>query len=145
MFDPSTNFLNVHEWAYGVTEIVHILSLTLAVGFIALVDVRLLGYRIAGVSAARLDRATGLPRLIGLVLAVTSGFLIFSTDPVRYFEHPTMRAKIVALVIAIVFDYTIHGRVAAGGYAPSVERVVAVTSLALWIGVTFGGIFYSFT
>jgi hypothetical protein len=71
--------------------------------------------------------------------------LIFSTDPIRYFEHPTMRAKIVVLVIAIIFNYTVHSRVAAGGYGPAVERVVAVTSLGLWIGVTFGGIFYAFT
>ena len=145
MFDPSTNFLNVHEWAYGVTEIVHILSLTLAVGLIAVVDIRLLGYRVAGLSGARLHRETGLASMIGLVLAVTSGFLIFSTDPVRYFEHPTMRAKIVGLVVAIAFNYTIHSRVAVGGYGAYVERVVAVTSLALWIGVTCGGIFYSFT
>ena len=145
MFDPSTNFLNVHEWAYGVTEIVHILSLTLAIGFIGLVDIRLLGCRVAGLSAARLHRATGLGSMIGLVLAVTSGLLIFSTDPVRYFEHPTMRAKIAGLVVAIAFNYTIHSRVARGGYGSFVERVVAVASLALWIGVTFGGIFYSFT
>lgn len=145
MFDPSTNFLNVHEWAYGVTEIVHILSLTLAVGLIAVVDIRLLGYSVAGVSGARLHRATGLGSMIGLVVAATSGLLIFSTDPTRYFEHPTMRAKIVGLVIAIAFNYTIHDRVAAGGHKPFVERVVAVASLVLWIGVTCGGILYSFT
>jgi hypothetical protein len=41
--DTSTNFLNVHEWAYGATEAVHILSLAVGIGPIALVDLRPLG------------------------------------------------------------------------------------------------------
>lgn len=145
MFDPSTNFLNVHEWAYGVTEIFHILSLTAVIGFIALVDLRLLGVPIGGATADRLLRVTGLGSLIGLVIAITSGFLVFSTDPIRYFEHPTMRFKMVVLLVAIVFNYSIHARAARGGYSPGVQRAVAACSLLLWVTVVFGGIFYAFT
>jgi len=145
MFDPSTNFLNVHEWAYGVTEIIHILSMTAAIGFIALIDLRLLGLRIGGATSERLLRVTAIGTLIGLVIAITTGFLVFSTDPIRYFEHPTMRLKIAALVVAIVFNYTIHTRAARGGYLPGVQRAAAALSLLLWVTVVFGGIFYAFS
>ena len=145
MYDPSANFLNVHEWAYGVTEIVHIASLAIGIGFIALVDLRLLGYGIAEVRPARLLRAGGLYSLVGLIVAITTGFMIFATDPVRYVAHPTMRFKLIVLVVALVFNYAVHDRVARGDYPPFVSRTVGAVSLALWVTVVFSGLFYSFT
>jgi uncharacterized protein DUF6644 len=145
MYDASNNFLNVHEWAYGATEAVHILSLAAAIGFIALVDLRLLGFSIGQATPARLTRATAVGGLIGLVVAITTGFMVFSTDPIRYFNHPTMRFKLIALVVAILFNYTIHSRVARGDYSPSVRRTVASVSLVLWVTIVFSGIFYAFT
>lgn len=145
MYDASTNFLNVHEWAYGATEVAHIVSLVAAIGFIALVDLRLLGFTIGQASSSRLKRATAVGSLIGLVAAITTGLMVFSTDPVRYFNHPTMRFKLVVLIAAIVFNYSLHGRVAGGEYPPIVRRAVAAVSLLLWVTVVFSGIFYAFT
>ncbi len=145
MYDASSNFLNVHEWAYGVTEIVHILSLTAAIGFIALVDLRLLGIAVGPASSARLARATAVGSLIGLVVAITTGFMVFSTDPVRYFDHPTMRFKLVTLLVAIIFNYSVHARVARGDFSLLIRRGVASISLLLWVTIVFSGIFYSFS
>ena len=145
MYDTSTNFLNVHEWAYGVTEIVHILSLAVGVGLIALVDLRLLGFGIGRASAERLWRATAVVSLMGLVLSVTTGLMIFSTDPVRYFGHPTMRFKLVLVLLALAFNYTVHNRVVCGHYPRNACGSVAVLSLMMWVTAVFSGIFYSFT
>ena len=145
MYDTSTNFLNVHEWAYGVTEIAHIVSLAAGIGLIALVDLRLLGVGLSAASPARLARATTLPSLVGLIVAVTTGLMIFSTDPIRYMAHPTMRLKLVLVLVALAFNYTVRARVLRGGYLPAVGRSVAVVSLVLWMSIVFGGIFYAFT
>ena len=144
MYDTSTNFLNVHEWAYGATEVVHIVSLAAAIGFITLIDLRLLGVEV-GATSARLVRATGLGSLVGLVIAITTGFMVFSTDPIRYLNHPTMRFKLVMLVVAIIFNYSIHAWVANGDYPGGVRRAVASISLLLWLTIVFSGIFYAFT
>jgi uncharacterized protein DUF6644 len=143
--DASANFLIVHEWAYGATEVGHIVSLVVAIGLIAVVDLRLLNQGIVHATPARLLRATTIGTLIGFVVAITTGLMIFSTDPARYFAHPTMRLKLVLLLVALLFNYTIHGRVAVGGRSPAVCRSVAVVSLALWMSVVFSGIFYAFT
>lgn len=139
------NFLNAHEWAYGLTEVAHIVSLGIAIGLIAVVDLRLLDQGIVRATPARLLRATAVASLIGFVVAVTTGFMIFSTDPVRYFAHPTMRLKLVLLLVALGFNYTIHSRVARGSQSPVVCRSVAVVSLALWVAVVFTGVLYAFT
>lgn len=145
MYDASNNFLNVHEWAYGATEVIHILSLAVAIGFITLVDLRLLGVDVGDATSARLLRATAVGSLIGLVVAITTGFMVFATDPVRYFNHPTMRFKLATLLVAIVFNYSIHARVARGNFPLGIRRTVASVSLLLWITIVFSGIFYSFT
>ena len=145
MYDTSTNFLNVHEWAYGLTEVAHILSLAVGIGLIALVDLRLLGVGLCAASPARLAQATTLGSLVGMIVAVTSGLMILSTDPMRYIAHPTMRLKLVLILVALAFNYTIRAWVVRGGYVPAVGRSVAVVSLTLWLSVVFSGIFYAFT
>jgi hypothetical protein len=145
VYDTSTNFLNVHEWAYGLTEVAHILSLAVGVGLIALVDLRLLGVGLERASPERLWRATAAVSLMGLVVAVTTGLMIFSTDPIRYFGHPTMRFKLALVFVALAFNYTVHSRVVSGGYPQIARSVVAVLSLMMWMAIVFGGIFYAFT
>jgi len=145
VYDTSTNFLNVHEWAYGLTEITHILSLAVGIGLIALVDLRLLGVGFQQASPERLWRATAVVSLMGLIVAVTTGLMIFSTDPIRYFEHPTMRFKLVLVLVALAFNYTVHGRVVGGGSPRIAAASVAVVSLAMWVTVVFSGVFYAFT
>ena len=145
VYDASANFLNVHEWAYGATEVAHIVSLAVSIGLIAVVDLRLLNQGLVPATAARLLRSTAIGTLIGFVVAVTTGFMIFSTDPTRYVAHPTMKLKLVLLLVGLVFNYTIHNGVARRGRSPTVGRSVAVVSLALWIAVVFSGIFYAFS
>jgi len=145
VYDTSTNFLNVHEWAYGATEVAHILSLAVGIGLIALVDLRLLGVGIERASPERLWRATAVASLMGLVVAVTTGLMIFSTDPLRYVGHPAMQFKVAVIVVALAFNYTLHGRAARGAYSRAASGAIAMASLAIWVVIVFSGIFYSFT
>ena len=145
MFDSSTHFLIAHEWAYGLTEIFHIVSMAVGIGLIALVDLRVLGAGILLASPQRLLRATMMASMVGLIVAITSGFLILSTDPVRYFNHPTMRLKLLLIVVALVFNYAVHNRLVSGGYSLMTSRCVAAGSLAIWVTIVFSGIFYAFT
>ena len=145
IYDTSTNFLNVHEWAYGVTEVILIACMALGIGLIALLDLRLLGVNVGGATPERLVRATMLGSIVGLVLAITTGMMIFSTDPVRYVYHPTMQFKIVVLMAALAFNFTIHNRIAKRGDPAGAGYLVAGISLLLWVTVVFSGLFYAFT
>jgi hypothetical protein len=50
-----------------------------------------------------------------------------------------------ALLAGIVFNYTIHRRVALSGSSPAVARITGAVSLIIWITVIFCGLFFSFT
>jgi hypothetical protein len=143
-YDPTTNPLNNNEWSFPLFECIHIAMFAMSIGTIALVDFRLLGLALKRQSPVELLKATSLWTLIGLVVVITTGLVIFSTDPERYYYNPSMRYKLIALVVAIVYNYTIHRKVILAKAGPVLSGVVAAVSLALWISIVFAGIFYSF-
>jgi len=144
IYDLNANPLNSNEWAFPLTECFHITSFALSIGTIMLVDLRLLGLAFRHQTAGQLMKDTSLWTLAGLIIVIISGLLIFSSDPIRYLYNGGFRWKMVALVLAIVFNYTIHRKVALSGSSPLAARMVGALSVFLWILVPFGGIWISF-
>lgn len=145
-YDPSTNPLNAHEWIFPLLECIHIPSFALSVGTIALVDVRLLGLGFRKQSPAQILKDTMLYTVTGLTTVITSGLLLFTTDALRYYYNSSFRTKILFLVLAIIFNFTIHRSVALKATtSTAVTKLVGIVSIFLWVGVVFGGLFYAFT
>jgi hypothetical protein len=146
-YDPSINPLNNTEWAFPLTEILHIGAMALSIGAIALVDLRLLGFGMRRQTAAQLVADTELWTLAGLGIAIVSGLLIFSSDPVPYLRNGPFLFKMSALPVGIAFNYTIHRMVATGAWGKSSSlagKLVACVSLALWVSMVAAGIFLAF-
>jgi hypothetical protein len=144
IYDLNANPLNSNEWAFPLTECFHITSSALSIGMIALVDLRLLGLAFKRQTAGQILKDTGLWTLAGLIVVIISGLLIFSSDPIRYLYNAGYRDKMTLLVLAIIFNYTIHRKVALSNSSGMAAKLVGVISLLLWISVPFGGIWISF-
>jgi len=144
-YDPYTNPLNNNEWAFPLCECIHIAMFTMSIGMIALVDFRMLGLTLRQYSAAQLVKATSLWTLIGLVVVISSGLVIFTSDPIRYYYNWSFRYKIIALVFAIIYNYTLHRKVAMSKAGPVLSGIVGGFSILLWVSIAFAGIFYAFT
>jgi hypothetical protein len=111
------------------------------VGTIALVDFRLLGLGMQRESATQIAQDVAPWTLFGIGSMLVSGPLLYISDPDMYYTNWAFLAKMALLLIAIVFNYTIHRKVVQSG-APG--KLVACISLALWVSVIFGGIFIAF-
>lgn len=135
------NPLGVTALSYPVIECFHIAGFALSIGMTALIDFRLLGVGLKEQTPARIARAFDWWMLGGLTLAAFSGLLLFSTDPDMYYTNWAFLIKMACLLLAIVFNYTIHRRALSPGLSPAAGRLVACISLALWVSVIFGGIF----
>jgi hypothetical protein len=145
-FDPASNPLNNNEWSFPLFECIHIAAFAMSIGSIALVDLRLFGLGLKRQTAAQIAKDTSLWTLAGLIIVITSGLVIFTTDPLRYYYNPSFRYKNVALLVAILYNYTIHRKVAMSDHAsPILGGLVAGLSLLLWVSIVFAGLFYAFT
>jgi predicted cation transporter len=132
------------ELAFPVLECFHIVGFAIAIGTVAMLDFRLLGLAMRDQTPAEISRDTGLWTIGALVVAVFSGLLIYSTDPDKYYTNAAFLIKIGCLVSAIIFNYTIHRRVALAGASAGARKMVACVSLMLWVSVVFGGMFIAF-
>jgi hypothetical protein len=143
-YDPSTNPLNNNEWAFPLLEIIHITGFALSIGTIAIVDLRLLGLGMRHQSSAQLMKDTMPWTLVGLAVMLMSGPLIFSSDPNMYLHNSSFQFKMGALLVAILYNYTIHRKVALSNPSPILGKLVGGVSLALWVSVVFAGLFIAF-
>ncbi len=100
------NPVNGYSSAFPILESVHIAGIICGVGTAALVNFRLLGVGLTRNSAARLWRDAMPWTLGGLTLAIFSGLLLFSIDPEMYYANHAFRFKMLFLLLAIAFYYT---------------------------------------
>lgn len=112
IYDLNANPLNSNDWAFPLTECFHITSFALSIGTIMLVDVRLLGLALKRRTTAIVLKDTSLWTLAGLIIVIFSGLLIFSSDPIMYLHNASFKYKVTNLMLAIIFNYTVHRRVA---------------------------------
>lgn len=139
------NGMNGPEWAFPVVETFHFIGFALLIGTIAIVDLRLLGFGMRRQAASQLLTDLAPWTLAGLVLMLTTGPAMFTADALVYFYNPSFRLKMICLFVAIVFNYTIHRKVAKSDNASITGKLVACLSLALWTGVLAGGRFIAFS
>jgi hypothetical protein len=129
-------WLRGSTWAYPAANLVHLLGLTLLIGPIALLDLRLLGagrrFVLVDVSAALTPWA-----ITGLLILMSSGCLLFSADAVPLHKNPILQFKLgtiaLALANAMVFRHLWTYRLADWDNRPPLAgRIQAALSLALW-------------
>ena len=132
------------EWVFTAVQSVHFIGFALSIGTIAIVDFRLLGWGLRSQTPAEL--AAGLHRWTnaGLVIMLGTGFLMFSTDAVTYHYNPSFQFKMMCLMAALLFHFTLHRYVVRHGTSPVTARLAGTFSLLLWSAVIAGGRFIAF-
>ena len=145
--NPIGDAMNNTEWAFPLAECFHIPAFALSIGTIALVDLRLLGVALRRESTAKLLRDTEPWTLVGLVIVIFSGAILFLSQTQIYLVNSSFYFKIACLLVAIIYNFTIHRKVAASAASdasPTGAKVVAIVSLLLWLGTVAGGLFIAF-
>ena len=137
--------LNNTEWAFPLAECVHIGGFAVGIGSIALVDFRMLNLGLRKETPGRILRYTEPWTLIALVFVIFSGFALFLSQVDIYLINQIFPLKMYLLAAAIVYNFTIHRKVATMKDPPPIlSKSVAIVSLLLWVSIVFGGIFVGF-
>jgi hypothetical protein len=137
---------------FPLLECVHVVAVSVVVGTITIVDLRLLGYRSHRRGVRQLIRDI-LPYTWGAFgLALLAGGLLFISNAPRYAHNPQFQLKLVLIAGAALnmafFHLTIYRRVAQWDDLlppPTPARIAGATSLCLWIAVVFLGRWVGFT
>lgn len=149
---PLSHFIHESDLAFPAIESVHVLAITMVLGSIMIVDLRLLGWASTKSPVTSLANET-LPWTWGFfALAVVTGTLLFVSQPVDYFHNTAFRLKMLLLVLAganmLAFHLSAWPGVAAwDNFAkpPPRARVAGALSLTFWLAVIAAGRVIGFT
>ncbi len=143
---PLSTSIRESDWWFSIIESVHVLAITLMVGTIAIVDLRLLGRLLKREPVSSVMRAVLPWTWCGLLLMVASGVLLFISEAADLYRSTAFRVKSALLVAAglnaLLFHLTTFRSVSSWDEvrrAPAAARRAAVTSLALWGAIVVCG------
>ena len=134
-------------WLFPVIEATHLLALCILGGSLLLLDLRLMGVGLRTQPAQRLARDLH-PWVVGsLVVMLTTGIALFTSEAIKCYYSTPFWVKISTIPIAILFTFTIRNRIAlrAGMEPTGATRLVALTSIALWFVVAAAGRWIGFS
>jgi uncharacterized membrane protein len=141
-----------NEFAFPSIETVHVLAISLVVGSIAVLDVRLLGWASRERRVSQLSAEVLPITWTAFAIGVASGALLFASNAPKYAANPYFRAKLVLIVLAginmLVFQRVTRRNLAAWDAAaatPRAARVAAAISLIVWTLVVAAGRWIGFT
>src|ERR1700692_5026689 len=119
------------SWLFPGIESIHVLAITMVVGSITMVDLRLLDINLRERPAGELI-AEILPwTWISFVVAVCSGALLFSSNATHYWGTVPFRAKMLVLALAglnmLVFHATTYRSIDVWGHRKQMPLAAKVS------------------
>ena len=131
---------------YPLIETTHVLALCVAVGLIAIVDLRLIGLRFSNVLISEVTAKLIPWALFGFTLMVTSGLLLFYATPLKAAQNILFQIKMVALLLAGLNAFLFHAAIYRKTttwdslqIVPFRARLAGCVSLTLWTVVLVSG------
>ena len=142
---PTSQYIGF-TWWFPFLESIHVIAITLVVGSILVVDLRLLGISGLQYSASRITREL-IPWTWGaFVIATLTGFGMFVPRATAYVENPAFQIKFLLLLVACLNMAVFHFRSFrvvqdwdADAIPPPAARAAGAASLVLWIGIVLAG------
>ena len=134
-------------WLFPAIEAVHLLALAMIGGALLVVDLRLLGVGLREQPLSSVAR-NAHPWLVASLLAmIATGVPLFLSEAVKCYFSPSFWVKMIALVVATVFAFTVRRWVTTGRWATgvAVQKLTGATSLSLWLVVAAAGRWIGFS
>jgi hypothetical protein len=135
------DLLRNSKYAIPLIQSLHLFGLTLVLGTTVVLNARLIGVGMRKLEIPVMSRQLWRFALLGLLLSAATGVLVFIPDPARYAANTAFKTKLVVLIAAISFHFTVFRKTIRSNspLARGRRTVVAVVSLILWFGVGWAG------
>lgn len=133
-------------WWFPFMESLHVLSLAIMLGAILMLDLRVLGWAALRYPISSLNHDLVPWSAAAFLVANVTGLAMFITRASHHVENPAFQIKMLLLLVAGVNIAYFHFRVLrtvadwdSQKRTPLAARLVAASSLTLWISVTLAG------
>lgn len=122
-----------HPWAYPMLEVAHLIGVSLILGNLVLVELRVLGLGKA-LPVSPLLRLALPVVMIGAILCVMTGLLMFASQASELLANRLFTFKMILLALAASNAVWFHLR-GSVDKLDALARLSASISLALWLSI----------
>ena len=130
------------KWTFAITEVLHLLGLTLLLGTVLILALRLFGFVLQTKAVAEIARELRPWSIGGLTLVVVTGLLLFVSEATKCWGNIAFRYKMLFLFLALLFQFTGFQWVSRADeyrFSPLARKITALVSILLWFGVGTAG------
>jgi len=149
---PLADTIRANALAFPWLESIHVLAITLVLGSIAVVDLRLLGLASVNRPVSTLIRQVLPITWIAFAIALATGGAMFASNAVAYANNLPFQMKMLLLLLAglnmLFFHLVTYRSVAHWNEArqtPLAARCAGGVSVLVWIGIVAFGRWIGFT
>ena len=109
-------YMRESTWGEPIVESIHVLTLTLFLGFAVMLDMRLLGVVLKRRRMSEVLAQFNPWLFAGFAVMIVTGVLLFCGDPISFWSTTFFKVKMIMLVLAglnvLIFNATIGRKVA---------------------------------
>jgi hypothetical protein len=149
---PLAATIRANELLFPWFESIHVLAITLVLGSIAIVDLRLLGIASRNRPVTQLIREVLPVTWVAFAVAALTGAALFTSNAVEYSHNFAFRMKMLLMALAginmLVFHFVTYqtvGQWDAANRTPRAARLAGGFSIAVWLGIVAFGRWIGFT
>jgi hypothetical protein len=150
--NPLAQTIRENEFAFPWIEATHVLAITLVIGSIALVDLRLIGVRALNHPISKISQDLLPITWIAFLVAVITGAVLFASNALSYSQNFYFISKLILLSLVginmLCFQFIIGKNLDRWNnyqQLPIAARIAGTISLTLWISIIFCGRWIGFT
>jgi hypothetical protein len=129
------------RFLFPIIESLHLLALTVLLGSVLVLNLRLLGAGLRSQPMRLTARSLAPLTSWSLLVMLITGSLLFCSEALKCYDSPPFLVKMAALFLAIVFHWTVFRPTVNSPVERGRPRRIAtsVVSMSLWFGVAVAG------
>ena len=126
---------------FPIIETFHLLALTLLLGAIFMLNLRLCGLVMKNLPIRQVTRDLSPWLLWSLVAILATGYVLFASEAMKCYSSEPFQAKMLFLFAAIAYHFTVFRKLTHTEREPKRVWGVAagLVSVVLWLGVGLAG------
>jgi hypothetical protein len=138
---PISVVIRDSTYIFPVVEVLHLFGLTLLLGTITVIDLRMLGVGMRRQSVYEVASQLTPWSVGGAIVTIVSGILLFLSEAMKCYSNMAFPYKMWFLLGGIILYFVAQRRVTSpdSRLSPNLLKVIAVLSLILWYGVAIAG------
>jgi hypothetical protein len=136
-----SQFLQASTYTFPVTEVFHLIGLTILLGAAFVVCLRLLGFGLQQ-PAAQIYRGIWAWSWTGLILVFGTGLILLIAEPIKLSNNSAFPYKLAFLAAGLALHFLAYLVLLKPGRAeafPGLSKIVAILILTCWFGAGVAG------